>query len=225
MRPLLVDDYKYEEEPESLQNILKFIENSSFPFGKVEILVGLIYILMLESGFVPLGYKDNDKCDFDYQRVLQLSQSLPVVRRNKSYHVTLVLPAFPSYEVKLAIVIFSEDLLINCFVKGVERSLFNALLDPLTYFTSSDLCLQRYKFQSLNHLSRVIKDRICFPVKYCILKHHNILFPCLEDLPAEIIIIIMKKLKLCDLIRFGMTNKHFYGLMTELLEKIVKKIR
>ncbi|KAJ8965434.1 hypothetical protein NQ314_004141 [Rhamnusium bicolor] len=62
-----------------------------------DILVGLVYILMLESGFVPIEQKDScDDYSFNYQRVLKFSKArlLKNWKRDKLYCFSFVLAPF-----------------------------------------------------------------------------------------------------------------------------------
>lgn len=227
LRPILIEDYKYEESPESLQHLMTFFESSHKSQSKVDILVGIIFLLMVECGFVPSNYTSCEPSfDFHYKRMMQLSKNLPVEgpRGSDHYCFKMVLPNLEQFEVKLVIVCVSDDLIVNCFVKGM-RGHFNVLLDPLTYFTSSNVNLKEVKFQHLDHLSRLIKNNVAFPAKSYILKQNGIALPCLEDLPPEVVFIIMKQLPLVDLGQFGKTNTKFSDLFQDLFNKFGKKMQ
>ncbi|XP_066247972.1 uncharacterized protein [Euwallacea similis] len=227
LRPILIEDYKYEESPESLQNLMQFIEANSPYASRVNILVGLIFLLMVETGFVP---SDNTcSClpfEFNYKNVMALSKNLPqqVLSSNTNYSLRLILPNLQMFEVKLLIVIVSDDLVVNCFVKGIESGCYTILLDSLKYLPSNTN-MKKVKFQHLDQLSRLFKEEIAFPAKCSILKQNGIALPCLEDLPSEIILIIMKKLSLMDLGTFGKVNYKFRVLSEELFKKFGKKMQ
>ncbi|KAJ8940475.1 hypothetical protein NQ318_010808 [Aromia moschata] len=158
---------KYNEEPRSLSNLLEFFEKSNLPANKTDLLVGLVYILMLESGFVPIEQRYScEECSFNYQRLLMFSRQLPKNwKRDSLYTFSFVLPPFQVYECSLAFVLAADDLLVNCVVKGVESGHFNTILDPLFYFTSSTTQVSTHKLQNLNQLSRAVKNSVCYPAK------------------------------------------------------------
>ncbi|KAJ8984795.1 hypothetical protein NQ317_003709 [Molorchus minor] len=150
MEPLLLEDFKYNDEPKSLSNLLEFFEKNKIS---------------------------------------------------------------PIYECSLACIPAADDILVNCVVKGVENGHYNTIIDPLTYFSSSSTCIRLNKLQNLNHLSRVVKDSVCYPAKQVILRNNGEIVDCLEQLPPEIVLFIMCYLNIKDLVRFGQTNSFFYKLM------------
>ncbi|KAF7274848.1 hypothetical protein GWI33_012479 [Rhynchophorus ferrugineus] len=170
LRPILLEDYRYEESPETLVNLLKSMQLSGVCATRIHIMVGLIHVLMLESGFVSPSYVGPRACYcFNNPRVLSLTKddmSWLQPNRNRQFILKYILQDKEEYEVKLVIVHFCEDLIVNCIVKGLDEDPLTLLLDPLRYFISSNTNLSTIKFQQLKHLSRVFKDAIAFPVKY-----------------------------------------------------------
>lgn len=204
------------------------VESGTVSQSRIDILVGLIFLLMLESGFVPSNYSSSDvSFEFNYKRMIALSKNLPLDKqiKNKNYHLKMCLLNLQQFEVNMAIVCISDDLVVNCFVKGVESAHYYVLLDPLYYFTSSNTDLRAIKFQQLDHLSREIKNKIAFPAKLSILKQNGIALPCIEDLPTEVAIIIMKKLQGKNLINFGEAVQRFCTLATKLYLERGKKMQ
>lgn len=209
---------------------MTFFQNQAATPSRIDFFIGLTFILMTESGFVPKNFSciDTPTFEFNYTQVMRLSRNPPfrtLPSISKDYSMTFILPNLQQFEVKLIVVSASEDFIVNCFVKGIESSYYQVLLDPLTYFTSSNTELKKVKFQQLDRLSRQIKGDIAFPVKYSILKRNGIALPCLEDLPPEVVLIIMRKLPLVDLARLGKTNRKFNVLTRDLFKKIGKKMQ
>lgn len=215
MEPMLLEDFKCKEEPRSLLNLFEYFESNKLAPNKNDILAGLVYILMVESGFVPLDHKDScDDYNFNYRRVLRFSKQLPNNwKKANVYSYSFVLPPFTLYECKVACIVVADDILVNCVVKGIEDGHFNAILDPLAYFTSSNTCIRRDKLQNLRYLSRLVKNEVFFPAKQAILRKNFIIANCLEELPPEIMLLIMSYLKIEDLVHLGQTNSFFYNLM------------
>lgn len=212
---MLLEDFKNKEEPRSLLNLFEYFERNKVTPNKNDILAGLVYILMLESGFVPLEHKDRcEDYNFDYQRVLRFSNQLPNDwKKGNVYSYSLVLPPFAIYECKVACVTVAEDILVNCMVNNIEVGHFNTILDPLTYFLSSNTDVRSDKLQNLRCLSRLVKDEVCYPAKQAILYKNFIIASCFEELPPEIMLLIMSYLKIEDLVHLGQTSTCFYNLM------------
>lgn len=215
MEPMLLEDFKYKEEPRSLLNLLQFFERNKVTPNKNDILAGLVYILMLECGFVPVEHKDScEDYNFNYQRVLRFSKQLPNNwKKGNVYSYSFILPPFAIYECKVACVMMADDILVNCIVKGVEDGHFNTILDPLTYFISSNINVKSAKLQNLRYLSKLVKNEVCYSAKQAILWKNGIIINCFEELPPEIMLLIMSYLKIEDLVHLGQTNSFFYNLM------------
>lgn len=217
-KPILLEDYTYEECPESLVNLLKSIRFSDIPVTRIQTVVGLIHLLMLESGFVPPSYHGpNVSLCFNYARLQNLSKStISLLKPNKdgNYSLKYILQNYEEFEVKVVIINFCDDLLVNCTVKGLKDKPLSVLLDPLKYFISSNTDLFIAKFQQLKHLSKVFKDRIAFPIKLSILTHTGgTLIPCLESMPNEILLMIIGKLYHKEKHNLMLVNRKFYQLL------------
>lgn len=205
MEPMLVEECKYGAIPRSITNLLEFFESNNLSPTKNDIIVGLIYILMLESGFIEKTCTDViQDCDFNYRRLLECSKTLPLsLRGNNIYNINFVLKSNSPIVCSLTLMFVSDDLLVNCTIKDV--GFFSFLLDPLMYIITSTILPQGFFFQNLDHLSRSFKDQIAFPAKIAVMEASGEIPVCLQNLPYEILHTILSYLKITDVIIFAQT--------------------
>ncbi|KAG5900196.1 hypothetical protein JTB14_008079 [Gonioctena quinquepunctata] len=212
MEPIFLDDFRHGEKPRTLKNVLSYLEETTPNASEIEILVGLIYILMLETGFEPLDTSRQSGGDFNFNISTALKHSTQLPSNWKSegfYKLSFTLPCFEIHECIIACSSLEEDLLVNCVVKEVENAHFTTLLDSLTYFSSSTNDLRNLHFQNIHDFSTKVKQDICYPAKQCILRFYDVKVGCLEVLPSELIIVLMEYMEITDFVHFGMTNKYF----------------
>ncbi|RZB40526.1 F-box-like domain containing protein, partial [Asbolus verrucosus] len=207
MELMLLEDYRYGEIPRVITNLMEYFENNKLAPDKNDILVGFIYILMLESGFVHKDCTEIvEDCDFNYKRLLRLSKSLPEGwKRHHSYRLDFILKSTPQFVCNITCMTASDDLLVNCVIKDVNS--FSVLLDPLMYFTSSTFRIGSFTCQNLDHLSRAFKNAIAFPAKIFIAVENGGICACLQDLPHELLLKIMSYLKIEDVMNLAKTNR------------------
>ncbi|KAG5888115.1 hypothetical protein JTB14_023409 [Gonioctena quinquepunctata] len=213
MLPIFLDDFWNGDKPQSLKNMLTHLENTEANVTRLDILVGLIYILMLENGFVPKESNEDSGYEnkFDITRMLEHSKILPSGWKKQGVYVLpFKLPTFDTNECRIACYSLGDDFVINCVVKGIENGHFCTCLDPLTYYSSASNS-KIFNLQNIRRLSAEVKNAICFPAKQSILLYYNIKVCCLEALPTEMIILITEYLDTIDLIHFGMTCRKFHA--------------
>lgn len=218
MEPLLLEDYKYSEMPQTMKNILTYLKNLNPNSSKNDILICLIYILFLETGFVPNeDYVENssNSTSFNYSTVKRLSLSLPRSWKshNKLYNFTFVLPLFPHEKVYLTFIVLADDILVNCVVKEIEGEQFTTCLDPLLYFSSSQCDINSFNLQNIKHLSHIIKDNVSYHAKQVVLQQNRVISECFEQLPPEIVLQIMNNLDFRSLISLGQVNSLYFNMM------------
>lgn len=210
MEPILVEDYKNNEVPESMKNILQDLKNLDPSSSKNDILICLIYLLFLETGFVPKEYYDEDSLlsyKFNYPNVKKLSQKLPVGwKHHNMYSFSFILPPFPQQEVQVVCIFAAGDVLVNCIVNEIEDAQFTLCLDPLLYFSSSRCDIKSFHLQNVQHLSRNIKDNIANQAKQGILLKNEVISQCFAELPPEILLLIMNHLDVKSLVYLGQVN-------------------
>lgn len=205
MEPMLLEDHRYGDVPRSVSNLLTFFERNKLTPDKNDLIVGLLHILMVESGFVHKACTDLvEDCDFNYKRLLRHSQSLPANwKLHNSYRTDFVLKSAPHLVSNLICTPVADDLLVNCVIKDVDT--FSVLLDPLTYFTSSTVQLGSFAFQSLDHLARTFKNRIAFPAKIAVVAATGGICGCFQDLPHDLLVRIMRYLRIQDVMSLART--------------------
>lgn len=214
MEPIFVDDFQNEEYPKSIQNILNFLEQTEPRATRNDVLIGLIYILMLETGFLPTDFKDdNTNSSFNLRKHLEYTKKLPDTwKKDGMYKLSFMLENFEENECVVLCSSNLDDLLINCYIKGIENG-FTVYLDTLTYFSSSNVSIHNVRLQHLRGFSCKVKDNLCYPAKQAILKSHFCVQECLDVLPDELILLIMGYLRTIDLVKFGITSLHYNKIM------------
>ena len=202
---MLLEDYKYGEMPQTVANLLEFFQTRNITPDRSDIVVGFLHILMLETGFVDKNCTDSvQDCDFNYQRLLRHSKTLPQSwKRTSSYQMDFILNSCPHIACSIVCVDVSDDLQINCTIKDIAW--YSLLVDPLTYFTSSKINLGSFGFQNLRHLSRNFKDSIAFPAKTEIVNTCKGICACFQHLPQELLVKIMCYLETEDVLRLAET--------------------
>ncbi|KAG5900197.1 hypothetical protein JTB14_008080 [Gonioctena quinquepunctata] len=177
MEPIFLDDFQHGEQPKTLKNVLSYMEERTPNASENDILVGLIYILMLETGFEPLNTSRQSGGDFNFNISTALKHSTQLPRNWKSegfYKLFFTLPCFEIHECMIVCCCLEEDLLVNCVVKEVENGHFFTCLDSLTYFSSSTNDLKNLHLQNTRDFSTKVKQDICYPAKQCILRFHDV---------------------------------------------------
>lgn len=201
MEVMLLEDYENGKMPQSIQNIIGYLENCTSPPSQNDLIVGFIYILMLEAGFVPLEAEVCDEtCDFSYSRLLQQTTKLIGLRKSETtFHLEFILLRSMPHVCNLNCLLSGDDMIVNCLVKGAAA--FTLILDPLGYFTGS----KKRPFQNLDQLSRKFKTTISYPAKVEILRSFNLYYPSLEWLVPEIQNQIMTYLDIDSVINLAKT--------------------
>lgn len=226
MEPMLLEDYEYGKVPQSITNIIQYLEESAHePLHNNDLIVGFIYILMLEAGFVPLQASDCDEtCDFNYRRLLEQTRSIIGLRtiEGTAFMDFVLLRSVP-HICSVSCVSAGDDIIVNCVIKYVAT--FTLMLDPLGYFTGS----KKRPFQNLNQLSRKFKSSISWPAKVAILKASKVYYPSLEWIAPEIQIQIMTHLDIDSVFNLAKTctalcqSANSVGLWIQLLNTYFRK--
>lgn len=209
MEVLLVEDYKFQTVmPPIISRMVHAFFLDITKTDRNDILTGVIYLLALECGFVPVELKGQYKnSQFNYSQVLSLSSYCPVEWKYKHFsRFALALPGCEA-ECNLHIIPLQEDCIVDM---TYGSQMYKTIIDPLTYFTSSKTDISMEKLQNLNHLSKLLKDDVINPCKQQILHNNNQRVACLEDIPHEAKLQICSYLSGSDLVRLGMTSKCFY---------------
>lgn len=210
MEPILIEDFKYNEVPETMKNVLSYLKNLDPSSSRNDILICLVYILFLETGFVPKEDYDESNVllhSFNYQNVKKFSMKLPIGwKHHNMYSFSFVLPPFPQHELQVVCVVAAGDVLVNCIVNEIDNAQFTICLDPLLYFSSSRCDINSYNLQNVRHLSKNVKDILSYQAKQVILHQNGVVSECFEQLPPEIVLLIMSYLDVKSLIYLGQVN-------------------
>ncbi|KAF2885155.1 hypothetical protein ILUMI_21031 [Ignelater luminosus] len=204
MEPMMLEDYKEDNIPRSLQNLFNYFKQEDVTLDKNDLAVIFIYILMLESGFVtpdflPLHEESAQTCDFHYKRLLLLTERMPKdwKRSKTSYRLSFVLIPCPINICSVTCILVSDELVVNCCVNNVNSSEnhFSILLDPSLYIVNYGNYGIKRIFQNLKDLSLKFKNLISHPCKMLILQTGSLRAATLMSLPPELLNYI---LKYCD---------------------------
>lgn len=210
MEPILVEDYKYNLVPTTVNNILQYLKNLDPTYTNNDVLVCLIYIIILENGFVPKEDYDDSNINthsFDYQYVKTFSKKLPIGwKRHHMYNFSFVLPPFPQNEIQVVCLTSVDDFLVNCIINDIEEAWFTVCLDPLLYFATFHCDVNNLNLQNVRHLSKTVKDSIGFRAKQTILQKYEIMSECFDQLPPELVLLLMSYLDVKSLINLGQVN-------------------
>lgn len=216
LEPMLVEDLEDDRMPKTLINVQTFFESQGIVLDRNDTLVILLYICMLEMGFVMKGFEhfcdeDEQGVDFHYGRILKLTESFPLNWRNNDiYEFEFVLLPFPSYVCSLTIIKVSDDMVINCSVREVEDSATCLVIDPSLYvLTSSQVNVNKFRFQNVRNLSIFFKNTVCYKMKLSIVEENDMRVACLHHIPADILLLIVKYFDLCLLGRFQIVCQSF----------------
>lgn len=186
---MFLDDFggRDVEPPATLANLFEHFKRIGVTPTHFDVIGGLVYILMLETGFVPADYSlhENETYSFNYSRLVALSRSFPYGKNRSTFTFHFYTPPFTNCDTKVVCLQTGDDIIVNGFV---NEECFTVIIDPLLYFICKDITdLTVSKLQNLQHLSRNVKDGISFKARCVILSVNRVPFNCLTDLPAEIV--------------------------------------
>lgn len=213
MEPILIEEMKGNSVPRSFERIRSSLLNKGVLLNRNEYFFLLIHVMMLECGFITLDcreyYNDQDY-GFNVGRILNCVDRLPANWRRSPtvYSATYVLSPFVQYTCKVTCAECADDIVVNGSVDGIGGVNYSLLIDPSRYVISSAVRIAN-KFQDVWHLSRIFKATIGSPARNAIMRHNHIPAFCLEDLPVEILLHIMRYFDPKTLAKFERTCSFF----------------
>lgn len=227
LEPILVEDINDECVPKTYENLREYFEKRNIYLDRSDVIVLLLYICMLEMGFVAKDFEnicDEDSVDFNYNRILKLTQHFPENwKTNDVYEFSFTLLPFPLYTCNLTIVKISDDMLINCSIRNIENCANCILIDPSLYVVSSSMNVRKIRFQNVRTLSTLFKSKISYPMKVAILTENDIRPPHLQTLPVDVLFNIVQNFNcLSTLARFQQVCHIFKDVTDE--EKLWKTL-
>lgn len=217
----LLEDYELDNPPQSLANLLDYFSATELDINDIFIL--LLYILTLETGFVPKELLDSstDKSiDFTHNRVLRMTERFPEKwKGDRTYFIDFVLPKCPSHVCQLFCLVSDDDVLATFRLKE-DLIGYSHLFDPKAFIVGPR------HFQNLRGLSVQFKDKVCFPVKTTILSMHDVQHSSLAFLPFELLVAIMGLLRESDIVNVGRTCRRFAGVLEDSkVQQVIRKRR
>ncbi|PSN48519.1 hypothetical protein C0J52_05932 [Blattella germanica] len=213
MKPVLVEETTLPDIPRHLQVLLSSLES------KNDAIVALLYVLMLETGFLPQHemnctlYKGGH--GFNVQ-ILNRITDMPLNWRNAElniYDLTFGLGAFPKYTCKLLVVPSGEILLVNLVITNLdkERKAYSMTIQPSKYITNLSGHIA-YSLNNMKDLSVKFKDTISNPAKCAILNREGMLNPSILGVPDEMKIRIFKNLAISDMNNVSLVCRKLFAL-------------
>lgn len=203
-----MEDYELNDHPQTLRNAFSYLESSSMVLNTSDTFIVFLYILMLETGFVPkefAGDAATDCGEFCYPRILKLTERLPTKwKLDRSYYINFVLPCLPNDICKFFCIVAGEDILATCTIQDSKIG-YSFLFDPSVYIVDNNTRL----FQNLRGLSIKFKDSISYPLKSFVLSMYNIPHNSLLYLPYEVVLCILRYVDKYDIRNVSRASRMF----------------
>lgn len=175
-----------------------------------EIAVVLLYILTVETGFVPFPSESvpgDEDCGYNIQRIRSLTAS-PRSWRNRDgvYHLHFVLSPFPEEKCHLVCVPVGVSLLANMYC-SCSRESFIMYVNPADYVA---LYPNQMIFKRLKSLSFNFKKDVVIPIRTVMFNEVHQTNVGLFSLPVEVLLKIISFLQVTDFLRWTSTCKYFF---------------
>lgn len=211
----LLEEYEPSDPPQSLTNLLQYFETTGFELSTHDTFIVFLYILMLETGFVPKeffeGIEGNGCNDFCYDRIIAMTKRFPSNwKGDRSYYISFVLPCLSDDICKFFCLVAGEDILATCTLQDIKIG-FSYLFDPAIYIVETKV-ENRKLFQNLRGLSVKFKSEISYRLKTFMLTTNNVPHNNLYFLPIEVIFNILEYVNEKDLKSFAKTCRRFRGI-------------
>lgn len=201
---LLVEDYP--NMSPAMQNVMSSLENPTIE----EIVVLVLYILVVETGFIPFPsepVQGDESCRYNARRLRCLSAS-PSRWKNKDgvYTIYFILSPFPEVMCKLVCIPVGTCFVANMYSSCTDKS-FAKTINPAEYVA---LYPTQVTFKRLKSLSRDFKDQVVIPIRTVILNQVHQTTVGLFALPVEVLLRIIHYLQVDDFLRWSSTCKYFF---------------
>lgn len=212
----LLEEYEPNDPPQSLTNLLQYFETTGVELSTHDSFIVFLYILMLETGFVPREFfddiDDGNGCnDFCYRRIIAMTTKFPSSwKGDRSYYISFVLPCLPDDICKFFCLVAGEDILATCTLQDIKIG-FSYLFDPAIYIVDTKAESKKL-FQNLRGLSVKFKSEISYRLKTFMLTTNSVPHNNLYFLPIEVIFHILEYVNEKDLKNFAKTCRRFRGI-------------
>lgn len=211
----LLEEYEPNELPQSLKNLLEYFGTTGVELSTHDTFIVFLYILMLETGFVPRDYFDdvegNGSNDYCYHRINVMTKKFPLNwKGDRSYYISFILPCLPNAICKFFCLVAGEDILATCTLQDIKIG-FSYLFDPAIYIVDTNIGTKKL-FQNLRGLSVKFKSEISYRLKTFMLTTNKVPHNNLYFLPIEVILHILEYVNEKDLKNFAKTCRRFRGI-------------
>lgn len=219
MDSTLIEESTSERIPYNLEVLVKSLDRSQGSISStnaVDLIAALLYVLMIETGYSPLGTGGSSISSSDYGfniHKLNFFSSMPANWKNiqqNSYEMSFILGRFTQYPCRLLIIPADDVLIINLLITNLiqERNRYTLGIQPSKYVVNPTSCCISTKFRYLKDLSLKFKNSLSHPARSVILTKEGILNASLLGIPDEVKIKIFKYLKVSDLLKVSLTCKY-----------------
>jgi hypothetical protein len=219
MDPTLIEESTPKRIPHNLEVLVKSLEGcqeGTSSTNATDLIAALLYALMMETGYSPLGVGDNSISSSDYGfniHKLHFYCSMPANWKNiqqNIYDMSFILGPFTQYPCRLLIIPADDVLIINLLITKLiqERSRYTLGIQPSKYVVDPTSSCISTKFRHLKDLSLKFKNILSHPARSAILTKEGILNASLLGIPDEVKIKIFKYLKVSDLLKVSLVCKY-----------------
>lgn len=215
VRKYLLEEYEPNDHPpQSLTNLLQYFESTGVELSTHDTFIVFLYILMLETGFVPKEFFadiENGCNDYCFHRIDAMTKQFPSNwKGDRSYYISFVLPCLPDDICKFFCLVAGEDILATCTLQDIKIG-FSYLFDPTIYVVDTNVGNKKF-FQNLRGLSVKFKSEISYRLKTFMLTTNNVPHNNLYFLPIEVILHVLGYVNEKDLKNFAKTCRRFHGI-------------
>uniref|UniRef100_A0A1B6K423 F-box domain-containing protein n=1 Tax=Homalodisca liturata TaxID=320908 RepID=A0A1B6K423_9HEMI len=201
---LLVEEYPAMST--AMKNLTSSLENPTLE----EIVVVVLYILIVESGFVPFPCEPvagDENCRYNAHRLRVLTASPKSwLDGDGVYRIYFTLAPFPEEKCKLVCLPVGSCLVANMYSTCSNKS-FAMMINPAEYVA---LYPTQIIFKRLKNLSLKFKDQVVIPIRTVILNEVHQTTVGLFALPVEVLLKIISYLQVDDFLKFTSTCKYFF---------------
>lgn len=202
--PLLVEEYP--NISPAMQNLMTSVENHTVE----EIIIVILYILIVESGFVPFRCEalgDDESCRYNVKQLRQLSVAPRSLRNSDGVYIAyFILTPFSNIKCKLVCVPLGTSLIANMYSTSTDKS-FGKPINPADYVA---LYPTQVTFKRLKSLSREFKNEVVIPIRTVILNEVHQTSVGMFALPIEVLFKIVSYLSVNDFLKWTSTCKYLY---------------
>uniref|UniRef100_A0A1B6KWZ0 F-box domain-containing protein n=1 Tax=Graphocephala atropunctata TaxID=36148 RepID=A0A1B6KWZ0_9HEMI len=201
---LLVEEYPAMST--AMRNLTSSLENPTLE----EIVVVVLYILIVESGFVPFPSEPvggDYNCGYNANRLRLLTASPKSwLDGNGVYRLYFTLVPFSESKCKLVCVPVGSCLVANMYSTCSDKT-FAMVINPADYVA---LYPPQIIFKRLKSLSLNFKDKVVIPIRTVILNEMHQTSVGLLALPVEVLLKIVSYLRVDDFLKLTSTCKYFF---------------